>query len=152
MRHYLIAIVLSVAPVHAAAQSGGPLPMIETQAKVRVWADSNAQSLKARVQSVSQESLEVSGAAAGPRVFHVSTLDRVDVSRGRNRWGWTAGGMLLGATAGVLITRAGNDQGDVAGGLNGVAEGLANTASGALVGGVVGFFMAPERWRTVWRR
>lgn len=152
MRHYLMAVALSVVPMYAAAQSGGPLPPIETQTRVRVWTESTGEALKARVQTITPETLEVTGGSASHRVFHVETLDRIDVSRGRNRWAWSAGGVLLGATAGVLISRADNDEGSTVGGLDETAEGLANTLSGALVGGVLGFFVAPERWLTVWRK
>jgi hypothetical protein len=60
-------------------------------------------------------------------------------------------GLLAGATAGVLITRLDGSEGDVTG-LDVLAKGISYTFSGMLVGGIVGFFVAPERWRTVWSR
>jgi hypothetical protein len=153
MRSCLFVMCLLAAPALAAAQSPAPVPDIEAGARVRIWSDSTAAALKARVQTVDPQERTIRVIdGSTPQVLRLSELDRIDVSRGRNRWGWTAGGMLAGATAGVIISRLDGDEGDVAGGLEETAEGLANTFAGALVGGVVGFLVAPERWRTVWRR
>jgi hypothetical protein len=153
MRHYLLTIALLVTVVPAAAQSSAPLPPLDAATRVRVWSDGSDDALKGRVRAVTPLTLELSTGDTNPRVFQVSELERVDVSRGRNRWLWTGGGMLVGATAGVVLSRATND--DDSGptdSLAETAEGVANTITGILVGGVVGFFVAPERWRNVWQK
>jgi len=86
-----------------------------------------------------------------PQTLRLGELARIDLSRGKKRLGWTAMGLLAGATAGVLITRLDGSEGDVTG-LDVLAKGISYTFSGMLVGGIVGFFVAPERWRTVWSR
>lgn len=152
MRQVLVVLFLSMVSAAVSAQSAPPLPRLETDARVRIWAESSESVLKARVRDITPETLAVAAGANEARVFRAADLERIDMSRGRNRWVWTLGGMLVGATAGVLISRADNDEGDMIGGIDETAEGLANTVTGALVGGAVGFFVAPERWRTVWRR
>lgn len=153
MRAYLLVLCLWALPDPAAAQSVTSIPHIEAGTRVRLWTDTTAAALKARMQTMDQQRLTI-GVMQGntERVLALRDLGRIDVSRGRNRLAWTAAGMLVGAAAGVIASRVDNDEGDVAGGLVETAEGLGNTLAGALVGGVVGFILAPERWRTVWRR
>jgi hypothetical protein len=149
---FLTVLCLSMMSAAVSAQSVPPLPRLETDARVRVWSESSEGVLKARVRNITPETLALSAGTNESRVFQAADLERIDLSRGRNRWVWTLGGMLVGATAGVIISRADNDDGDTIGGIDETAEGLANTVTGALVGGAIGFFVAPERWRTVWRR
>lgn len=152
MRSCLIALCLLTVPVIGTAQSGSSLPQINAGTRVRIWSDSATQLMKARVFAPDPSGLTLQVSQGDtPQTLRLSQVDRIDLSRGKNRLGWTAMGMLAGATAGVLITRLDGSEGDVTG-LDGLAEGLANTFSGMLVGGIVGFFVAPERWHTLWRR
>ncbi len=152
MRSSLIAIVLLMVPATGAAQRGSPLQEITTGSRVRIWSDSTTPLMKARVLSPDPSGLTLQVMHGDmPQMLRLSDLDRIDLSRGKNRLGWTAMGVLAGAAAGVVITRLDDNEGDVTG-LDGLANGFANTISGMLVGGIVGFFVAPERWRTIWNR
>lgn len=74
----------------------------------------------------------------------------VDVSLGRQRGVYAAVGALAGATAVVTIARADNadDDGDPVGYLDAQVDAI-NALLAAVAGGVVGYFVAPERWRRV---
>ena len=153
MRSCLIVVFLLTLPAFAAAQSATSIPRIESGALVRIWTDTPDSAFRGRLQSVDPQGVTVRLDRDESRHLLLSELDRIDVSRGRNRWVWTAAGTLVGATAGVVVSRAdGGGEGNPVGSLDEVASGIANTISGALIGGVVGFFVAPERWRTVWSR
>jgi hypothetical protein len=79
-------------------------------------------------------------------VLPLASTSRIEVNRGRAR----AKGALIGATVGLL---AGGAFGAKAGEGDPIAS-LAGTAVfsgvGSVVGGVLGFAYAPERWRTVY--
>ncbi|HEY0809421.1 MAG TPA: hypothetical protein VGD49_04630 [Longimicrobiales bacterium] len=154
MPRLVIALFMSVIPAVAVAQDVATVPQIEAGARVRIWTETlETPPLKARVQTAGSQNIAVTtNAGSPPRILDVNAMQRIDVSRGRNRLVWSAAGMLLGATAGVLISRADGDEGDMIGGIDETAEGIGNTITGALVGGVVGFLVAPERWRTSWQK
>jgi hypothetical protein len=61
-----------------------------------------------------------------------------------------SGGALLGAAAGIAIGRSSDDDDPADFGNDASAE-AANALAMMVVGGVAGYFIAPERWRTVWR-
>jgi hypothetical protein len=150
MRYLVLAIGLTVLPLCAYAQeTTTAVPEVLTGTRVRAW-PAQGEALRARVHSWNDSTLKLQGSP--PRQVHLEQLQRLDVSRGKNRLLWATGGLLVGATAGVLIARSDGDEGDVAGALDETAEGLANMISGGLIGGVVGFLVAPERWRTIWQR
>jgi hypothetical protein len=105
--------------------------------------------LVGRLERVTADSLTVRVADGGSRALPVNGIERVELSRGRSRALWTGAGVAAGAVAGILVTRAGNDEPEDIGGIGGVADGINNTLIGALAGGVLGFLLAPERWRQV---
>jgi hypothetical protein len=61
-----------------------------------------------------------------------------------------SGGALLGVAAGIAIGRSSDDDDPADFGNDASAE-AANALAMMVVGGVAGYFIAPERWRTVWR-
>jgi hypothetical protein len=105
--------------------------------------------LTGRVQQLARDTLTLR-VHDDMRVLPLAELQRLEASRGRNRRLWAAGGALAGATAGVVYSRAtlDDDPADI-GSVQNTAEGLANTLTGALFGAVIGYFVAPERWRPV---
>ena len=136
----LVAAMLCCAPALSAQG-------VEPGMKVRV---TGADGTRTTGRAVSLGGDRVGVQEAGADSVMVLAPDHaVEVSRGRNRALWTGVGVLAGATAGVLITRAQESEPEDIGGLQRTADGLANTATGILVGGVLGFFLAPERWRRV---
>jgi hypothetical protein len=78
----------------------------------------------------------------------LSTLERIEQSEGRNRLLGAAAGLAVGGISGLVIARiAAEAQGDSD---NEVQPGIILLSAG--VGGVIGFLMSPERWRTIWQR
>ncbi|HEX5727555.1 MAG TPA: hypothetical protein VFX98_18930 [Longimicrobiaceae bacterium] len=78
--------------------------------------------------------------------------ERIEVTPGRKREQWSAGCALLGGVLALLATQlaaedvSGNQQAGETG------QAVVATAGGFITGGLLGWFIAPERWRTVTRR
>lgn len=115
--------------------------------RVRVSAPSLTERLHGRVVSSGEQSIVVATPNADALVtFPIPAIERIDVSRGRNRLAMGA----LGAGAGLLV-------GAVIGAsaLNDDPEGFAALAGlvggggvGLITGALLGFAYAPERWST----
>lgn len=155
MRSAFLLFCLFTVPTAVMAQEPAPAPPLDLGARVRVWpVVPGTTSVQGRLQSVTPEAVALTaGAANAPRSFELASLDRIDQSRGRNRWGWAGGGMLVGAVAGVIVARSTreDDPADI-GGIQNTADGIASTITGAFFGGLLGYLVAPERWRTVWEK
>ncbi|HEY0672598.1 MAG TPA: hypothetical protein VGD27_10040 [Longimicrobiales bacterium] len=155
MRCAFLLFCLFTLPATVMAQEAAPAPQLDPGARVRVWpVVPGTTSVQGRVQSVTPEAVALTGGDGNaPRSFELTTLDRIDQSRGRNRWGWTGGGILVGAVAGVVVARSTreDDPADI-GGIQNTADGIATTITAAFFGGVLGFLVAPERWRTIWEK
>lgn len=128
------------------AQQAASALELDIGARVRVWRTAPAESrLTGRVRAVTPETLEItSNDRESTQTIPVAALERIDVSRGRSRTLWLAGGVLLGAAAGIAIGRSSEDEpGDY--GIGATAD-AANTLAMMVVGGIAGYFIAPERW------
>lgn len=142
-------VVLALLPAPVAAQRSNTAD-IQPEARVRIMRASPDDAwLTGRVQQLTTDTLTLR-VRGDVRALPLAELQRVEASRGRRRTLWAAGGALAGATAGVVYSRAtlDDDPADI-GGVQNSAEGLANTLTGALFGAVIGYFVAPERWRSV---
>jgi hypothetical protein len=85
-----------------------------------------------------------------PRSVSVATSDlsTLEMSLGRARNRWTTMGAGAGAVAGIVLTRAVVEtEPEDPVGVHGTADGIAYTMSGMVAGAVVGWVLAPERWR-----
>lgn len=152
MRHYLLTVcaLLTLASGAAAQQPASP-PELDIGERVRVWRVTPAEPrLTGRVQAVTGDALELASRKNEPtQTLSISALERIDVSRGKSRVLWVAGGALLGAAAGIAIARSSEDEpGDYG---VGASADAANALALMAIGGLAGYLIAPERWRTVWR-
>jgi hypothetical protein len=152
MRQYLLTVCALLAlATGATAQQPDSQPALDIGARVRVWRVTPAESrLTGRVQAVTGDALELASKRDEPtQVLSLSALERIDVSRGKNRVLWMSGGALLGAATGIAIGRSAEDEpGDYG---VGASADAANALILMAVGGIAGYLIAPERWRTVWR-
>jgi hypothetical protein len=140
--------VLCTAPLHA---QGAESAAVAPGDRVRVSLMVESPRLTGQLHSLGPDSLFLQvGREPAPRLVTLSSMERLEVSRGRPRALWTLFGALGGATAGVLYTRATgeSDPADI-GGVQGTADGIANTLTGMLAGAALGWLIAPERWSSV---
>jgi len=152
----LLLLTVLTLPAQAGAQSNAELP---TGTRIRVT-PLTGQSLKGTFQGSGPEGLSLSDQAGSLRVLANASIQRLDMSAGKNRRKAALIGGAVGLVAGVLIGAA--TSGDCAGdcddpyGVGGSSpvESVA-VGTGALLGGVVfgglgagigGLFFAPERW------
>ena len=86
-----------------------------------------------------------------PDTFLVAQVQALEVSRGRRRFLWGAGGLLIGAAVGAgfgALAGSGGSGADAAYAASIAAIGGA--AAGAVLGVTLGALIAPERWEAVW--
>ena len=114
---------------------------------MRIAADSG-RALTGSILRVNADTLTVTASGGTQLQIPTSRLTTLDVSRGRNRAGWSIGGALLGGLVGGVLGGASGAQDDPTGlgaGAGFAAGGILGLVSGAIVGALV----APERWRSV---
>ena len=115
--------------------------------RVRVAAD-GGRSLTGNVLRLNADTLTITSSGEAPLQIATSRLTSVEVSRGRNRVGWSLSGALIGGLAGGVLGGATGGRDDPTGlgaGAGFAAGGIIGLLSGAVLGAVV----APERWRSV---
>ena len=116
-------------------------------ARVRVTADTG-RAMTGNVLRLAADTLTITASGDAPRQFATSHLTSLEVSRGRNRTGWSLSGALLGGLVGGVLGGASGGHDDPTGlgaGAGFAAGGIVGLLSGAIVGALV----APERWRPV---
>jgi hypothetical protein len=148
-RALLAAVLLWCLPVAVGAQQAPAA--LQRDARIRVLPALPADDwVVGRVDTYTPEAITLRTGGGSPIAVSMNGVRRLEVSRGRNRLAWTAGGAAAGAVAGIVLTRATrtDDPADI-GGVRGTADGIANTLVGMLAGAVLGYFVAPERWRAV---
>lgn len=141
--------LLLLVPAALAAQATPASPLLSADARVRVrllpeptgWT-------VGRVRLLTPDSLLLRDASVTS--IPLSSVERLEVSRGRARGRWVLIGTGVGMVAGIVYSRAtlDDDPADI-GGVQNAADGLANTILGMLMGGAAGYFLAPERWTHV---
>ncbi|HEX8393972.1 MAG TPA: hypothetical protein VF665_16635 [Longimicrobium sp.] len=142
-----VAVLLCAGPV-CAQRDSLPLAQVPLQSRVRVDPE-GGERVTGRLLRTDSGRVVVNTGAAAAAPFSVAALESMSVSRGRQRGLWTATGFFVGGAAGILYSRAQEQEPEDIGGVQGVADGIANTILGALIGGIAGFVLAPERWRAV---
>ena len=156
MRVFLMLLCISTTlPGALCAQKNPAVPEFEVGRRVRVFpVEAEAGRLSGRLLGLTPDSLQFQSSDTDrPQTVALSALQRVEQSEGRNRLLGAAVGLLVGAASGVIIARiVVEEEPEDIGGLGSAAEGAGITLISAAVGGAVGFFVAPERWRTIWQR
>lgn len=139
-----LAIALTCTPsLHAqVAQS-----TLATGSRVRISADSGPM-LTGSVLRADADTLTITASGDSPRRFATSRLTSLEVSRGRNRTGWSLSGALIGGLVGGVLGGASGGHDDPTG-LGAGAGFAAGGILGLLSGAIVGALVAPERWRAV---
>ncbi|HSL72525.1 MAG TPA: hypothetical protein VK864_19910 [Longimicrobiales bacterium] len=148
----LVAIlcVCATLPTVLHAQKMPALPEFEVGSRVRVWPnDANAARFSGRLLGLTADSLRLEPAGTDrPQTLALSTLERIEQSEGRNRLLGAGAGLAVGGISGLVIARIAAEAQDKTD--SGPQAGI--ILAGAGVGGVIGFLMSPERWRTIWQR
>ena len=147
IRLALAAALVAAAPL-AAQTDSARVQSLEPGSRVRVAVVGADGWSAGRLARVTADSLVLRPAEALP----IRSIERLDVSAGRPRALWATGGAVAGVVVGILVTRADDPEGEDIGGLGTLANGIGNTIVGALTGAVIGYVVAPERWRPVLRR
>jgi hypothetical protein len=151
MRLFLLSLGLSAAAVAPlAAQSDLEDEVVELGMRVRVTAaPMEWVPITGQLVGLTPDSLLVLHPRR-PRSVSVSTSDlsTLEISLGRARSRWSTVGAGAGAVAGIVLTRAVVEtEPDDPVGVHGTPDGIAYTMSGLVAGAVVGWLLAPERWR-----
>ncbi|HET7188815.1 MAG TPA: hypothetical protein VFI52_11705 [Gemmatimonadaceae bacterium] len=114
---------------------------------MRVATDSG-RSLTGSVLRVNTDTLTISASGGTSLQLPTARLTSLEVSRGRNRAGWSLSGALLGGLVGGALGGASGGRDDPTG-LGAAAGFAAGGILGLLSGAIVGALVAPERWRSV---
>lgn len=77
--------------------------------------------------------------------------ERIEVTRGHRRELWSSGLALLGAVLGVAASQLNGSDGGSNGSAHNASEAVLAGAGGGVLGGLMGWFVAPQRWRAVQR-
>lgn len=75
--------------------------------------------------------------------------ERIEIDRGRRRELWSAGGALAGMALGVLGSQLNGSDGGANGSAHNASEAVLAAVGGAVLGGLTGWFVAPQRWERV---
>ena len=149
MRYPCIIVILLLTVSATEAQ---PAPVIAVGARVRVLTTADTPPAGRRVPwrvgrivAATPDSLTIeTGKSATPLTLPASAVERLEVSRGRDR----GKGMFVGALIGGLL--AGGAAATASGGDEGVPAEEAvvgGAVAGLMLGGVMGALAAPERWQ-----
>lgn len=151
MRFHTLAVLLLLLVPPAASGQATTAPALQLRPDARVRLELQppaAERFTARFVALQGDTLMLREAASP--VVPLSTVQRLEVSRGRTRGRWLLLGAGVGLVGGVVYSRAtlDDDPADV-GGVQNTADGVANTILGMLLGGGAGYLLAPERWSEV---
>lgn len=75
--------------------------------------------------------------------------ERIEMTRGHRREAWSTGGMLAGAALGLLASQLNGSDDGPSGSARNTSEAVYAVAGGAVLGGLTGWFLAPQRWKRV---
>ncbi len=75
--------------------------------------------------------------------------ERIEMTRGHRRELWSTVGMLTGAALGLLASQLNGSEDGPSGSARNTSEAVYAVAGGAVIGGLAGWFLAPQRWRPV---
>lgn len=77
--------------------------------------------------------------------------ERIESTRGHRRELWSTIGTLSGMAIGVLASQLNGSEDGASGSARNTSEAVYAAAGGAVVGGLLGWFLAPQRWNPVER-
>jgi hypothetical protein len=77
--------------------------------------------------------------------------ERIEITRGRRREAWSGGFALLGGALGFAASKINGHEAGPSGTARNASEMVLAGLGGALVGGLAGWFVAPQRWHEVRR-
>lgn len=144
MHGLALAIALACTPsLHAQVAQGA----LTSGSRVRLSADSG-RALTGSVLRVDADTLTIIASGGSARQVPTSHLTSLEVSRGRNRTGWSLSGALIGGLVGGVLGGVSGGHDDPTG-LGAGAGFAAGGILGLLSGAIVGALVAPERWRAV---
>jgi hypothetical protein len=75
--------------------------------------------------------------------------ERIETTRGHRREAWSTGGLLAGAALGLLASQLNGSDDGPSGSARNTSEAVYAVAAGAVIGGLTGWFLAPQRWKRV---
>jgi hypothetical protein len=130
------ALALCASAAHAQVLSVRPLPA--TGELIRVT-PASGEPFTGRVAALGGDTLMLAG---DPGVRVVASQQRVEILRSR-RERWSVIGAFVGLAAGVAVNAARGSSTTP----HGLSQGVVSGAGGAVLGGVVGFAVAPHRWQ-----
>lgn len=137
-------LVCSAAGVRA--QGRGVHPSPTAGELIRVTAGSAAP-FTGRLAFLGGDTVVVRPSGDDSAVYAVVSRDRVEVRRSRREL-WSGLGALAGLSAGVLASQLRSGESGGAG-VERATTGVVGGAAAALVGGFLGFVIAPHRWQTL---
>lgn len=132
-------LALTLCTSAARGQGASVRPMPATGELVRVT-PASGEPFTGRVAALGGDTLMLAGT---PGIFVVASRERLEILR-RHRESWSAFGALAGLLAGVGVRIATSHSRSSP---HALADGVVSGAAGALVGGVIGFSVAPQRWQ-----
>ncbi|HET7232433.1 MAG TPA: hypothetical protein VFJ16_20665 [Longimicrobium sp.] len=135
-----VLLVSCAAPVRAQGLRVQPSPAAGEM--IRVTPESGAP-LTGRLASLGGDTLLLMPASGDSAVMAVVSRQRVEVRRSRREL-WSGLGALAGLSAGAV---AGQFQSGENGGLKKTKTSVVAGAGAAVVGGILGFVVAPRRWQ-----
>jgi hypothetical protein len=144
-------LVAAVAPSAAVAQEPTP---VQPGQRVRVRSLlAHRPVVTGAVESIGRDTLVVRPEAGAAAAIPLSSIARLEVSRGRHSR-WLTGlvvGAGAGAVTGAIIGAATHDEDDwlFSAGENAVLGAVLFTPIGALTGTVIGLLVKTERWKSV---
>ncbi len=75
--------------------------------------------------------------------------ERIEMTRGHRRERWSTGGALAGVALGLLASQLNGSEEGPSGSARNTSEAVYAAAGGAMIGGLLGWFVAPQRWHPV---
>ena len=140
MKHFVTAALLTGCCVSsAAAQRLRPSPFAGEQIRV---SPQDSAPFTGTLTALGGDTLVLATSGAGP-VFVLVSRQPVEVYR-RKRELWSGLGALAGASAGVITSLIGHSG---SGAAHAMGRSVVSAAGGALVGGLLGFSVAPSQWQ-----
>jgi len=140
-----IAALLVCSAATLRAQGLRVLPAPAAGEMIRVTAADSAAPVTGRLAFAGGDTVVVMPSGGDSAVFAVVSRDRVEVRRSRREL-WSGLGALAGLSAGVLASQLQSGESGNAG-VDRATTGVVGGAAAALVGGFLGFVIAPHRWQ-----
>lgn len=139
------AVLLASCASAARAQEPRVRPVPAGGELIRVTGDSGAP-VTGRLAAMGGDTLLVMPAGGGAAVLAVVSCDRVEVRRS-HREAWSGRGALAGVALGVVASLFQSHGSPAEGNTRSKEVAVVGGAAGAVIGGFLGFVLAPQRWQ-----